>query len=129
MTVEFAYTATTEKDFDTVVEEIKAKIAEKAFRVLHIHDVQATLTEKGFQQQPYKIIELCNAKYAHQVLERDNLIGLMMPCKINVYLENGKTVLSALRPIVLAQFFPEANLDDVAREVDGIICSIVDEVK
>ncbi|MHB1125650.1 MAG: DUF302 domain-containing protein [Bacillota bacterium] len=129
MTVEVAYMATSEKSFDTVVEECSAKIAEKGFRVLHIHDVQASLAEKGFQREPYKIIELCNARYAHQVLQKDSMIGLMMPCKINVYLENGKTVLNALRPIVLARFFPEAELDQVAREVDQIVCGIVDEVK
>jgi len=36
--------------------------------VLHIHDVQATLAAKGFETEPMKIVEVCSARYASQVL-------------------------------------------------------------
>jgi uncharacterized protein (DUF302 family) len=65
---EFERTFTTDRSFDTAVAAIQKKAAEKGFRVLQTHDVAATLAEKGFPREPLKIIEVCNAKYASQVL-------------------------------------------------------------
>lgn len=60
----FDYTVTTEKPFEEAVLAIEKKAGEKGFRVLHTHDVAATLAEKGYPREPLKIIEICNAKYA-----------------------------------------------------------------
>lgn len=127
MEMNFEYTVETEKSFDQAVEAVQAKTAEKGFRVLHVHDVTATLAEKGFQREPLKIIEICNAKYANQVLNADVSIGLFMPCKINVYTKEGQTFLSALLPGVMGSFFPGKGIEPVAAEVEKIVRGIVDE--
>ncbi|MDD4051621.1 MAG: DUF302 domain-containing protein, partial [candidate division Zixibacteria bacterium] len=59
------YTVESGRPFDAVVADVERVTAEKMFRVLHIHDVQATLAEKGFALGPLKIIEICNGKFAH----------------------------------------------------------------
>jgi len=58
-----------------------------------------------------KIIEICNAKYASQVLGKDIKISLMLPCPISVYEEKGKAFISTLRPRVIADFYPEADIN------------------
>ena len=98
-------------------------------RVLHVHDVQKTLAEKGFERDSFKIIEFCNAKYASEFLNTDIKIGLCMPCKINVYVKDRQTFISAMRPIILPQFFPQADLGDKPKEIDQIIQNIVNSVK
>lgn len=125
----FDYTVETKKIFDQAVADVESKTQEKGFRVLHTHDVQATLAEKGFEREPLKIVEVCNSKYASQVLEKDIKIALMLPCPISVYTQNGKTYISALRPKVMKDFYPQAQIDQIAEEVDKIIISIVDEAK
>ncbi|MEE9554700.1 MAG: DUF302 domain-containing protein [candidate division Zixibacteria bacterium] len=122
------YTKTSEKQFDDVVSGVEKTTAERGFRVLHIHNVKATLEEKGFERGPFKIIEICNAKFAHKALGINEDVALFMPCKINVYTKDGKTVLSAARPKVISEFFSEPGLKELADEVDGIVRSIVDEV-
>lgn len=52
-----------------------------------------------------------------------------MPCKINVWVKDGKTVISGLRPTVLAQLFPHADLGTVPQEVEKLIVAIVDEAR
>jgi uncharacterized protein (DUF302 family) len=123
----FEYTVGTAKSFDEAVEAVVQKTAEKGFRVLHVHDVAATLAEKGLVRDPLKIVEVCNAKYAHRVLQADVSVALFMPCKINVYTEDGQTVISALRPAMMAQFFPGSGIEETANEVEGIVRAIVDE--
>ena len=125
----FDYTVTTEKSFDEAVKAVEQETKNAGFRVLHIHDVAATLAEKKFKIKPFKIIELCNAKSAHTVLQADIKIGLCLPCKINVYQKNGKAYISGMRPVILPQFFPKANLGDLPAEVDAVIKGIIDRSK
>ncbi|MGQ9569582.1 MAG: DUF302 domain-containing protein [Thermodesulfovibrionales bacterium] len=125
----FDYTVETNKTFDEAVTAIEAKSKEKGFGVLHIHDIKATLSAKGFDREQLKIIEICNAKYASQVLAKDIKISLMLPCPISVYVEGGKTYISTLRPKVIADFYPQADIKALADEVDRIVLSIVDESK
>ena len=55
--MEFDYTLTTNKIFDEAVQDIQDEIVKAGMRVLHIHNVQKDLAEKGFQRNPLKIIE------------------------------------------------------------------------
>lgn len=124
---EMHYTVKSTKAFDDAVKAVEERCVANGFRVQHIHDVQATLRSKGLEMEPLKIIEVCDAPHAHAVLSKDILVSLMMPCKINVYSRNGETYISGLRPTMLAQFFPEANLQEVAQEVDAIVRRVIDE--
>lgn len=127
--MDFDYTVVTEKSFDQAVEAVEKETKTAGFRVLYIHDVTATLKEKELEIEPYKIIEICNAKSAYSVLKADPKIGLCLPCKINVYQKDGKIYISGMRPIVLPQFFPQANLGNLPTEVDTIIRGIIDRSK
>ncbi|MEK7458019.1 MAG: DUF302 domain-containing protein [Patescibacteria group bacterium] len=124
--MDFDYTVTTKKTFDEAVKAVELETRTAGFRVLYIHDVTATLKEKSFQIEPLKIIEICNAKSAYTALQADVRIGLCLPCKINVYQQDGKTYISGMRPLILPQFFPQANLGTLPKEVDTIIRGIID---
>ena len=127
--MDFDYTVNTEKSFNEAVDAVEQETKSAGFRVLYIHDVAATLKEKSFNIEPFKIIEVCNAKSAYAVLQADVKICLCLPCKINVYQKNGKTYISGMRPVILSQFFPKANLGNLPTEVDTIIRGIIDKSK
>lgn len=127
--MEFDYTKTTTKTFHEAVQAVQEEIAKSGMRVLHVHDVQQSLVEKGFAREPFKIIEFCNAKYANEFLNADIKIGLCMPCKINVYVKDGQVFISGMRPIVLSQFFPNAPLGEMPKEIDQIIQNIINTAK
>lgn len=96
---------------------IEITAQEKGFRVLYIHDMQATLAAKGFTTEPMKIIEICNARFASQVLAKDKKFSLMLPCPISVFVEQGKTFISALKPRVLSDYYPGEGIEEIAEEV------------
>lgn len=127
--MDFDYTTTTTKDFAEVVQSVQDEIAKAGMRVLHIHDVQKTLAEKGFEREPFKIVEFCNAKFANEFLNIDIKIGLCLPCKINVYTKDGQTFISGMRPIVLSQFFPQADLGERPKEIDQTIQNIINNAR
>jgi len=125
----FEITITTKKDFKSAVDSVISETEKAGFRVLYVHDVQETLSKKGFTIQPLKIIEICNAKSAYSVLQADIKIGLCLPCKINVYVKDKQTFISGMRPVVLSQFFPKANLGNLPAEVDQIIQNIINKAR
>jgi uncharacterized protein (DUF302 family) len=123
------YTVETKKPFDEAVRAIEQAASERGFRVLHTHDVAADLAEKGFVREPLKIIEICNARFANEVLSKEIRAALMLPCPITVYQREGKIFLSTLLPAVIASFYPEAGIESVASEVQKIVVEIVDQAK
>lgn len=127
--MDFDYTQITSKSFDSAVKNVEEEIAKAGMRVLHIHDVQKTLTEKGFERDSFKIVEFCNAKYANDFLNTDIKIGLCMPCKINVYIKDNQTFISGMRPTILSQFFPNADLGGAPQEIDQKIQDIINNSK
>ncbi len=127
--MEFDYTITTKKTFDIATQSVQDEIAKANMRVLYIHDVQKALTEKGFERDSFKIIEFCSAKFANEFLNKDIKIGLCLPCKINVYIKDGRTFISGMRPIILSQFFPQADLGERPKEIDQIIQNIINKAK
>ena len=129
MKIDFRFTVETSKAFDRAVQAIEEKAAEKGFRVLHTHDVAATLAEKGFPREPLKIVEVCNARYASEVLEKDINVALMLPCPIAVYTQSGKTFISTMLPTVLAEFYPQTGIEDIAAKVETAIVQIIAEAK
>ena len=126
---QFEHTVTTDRSFDEAVTRIEQATAAKGFRVLHTHDVATTLAEKGFPCQPLKIVEICNAKYASQVLDKDIRISLMLPCPISVYVQDGMTHVSTMLPTAIIGFFPDAGIEDAAAEVERVVLQIVNEVR
>ncbi|MEK7598287.1 MAG: DUF302 domain-containing protein [Patescibacteria group bacterium] len=127
--MEFDYTTATAKIFDSAVQDVQDEIAKAGMRVLYVHDVQKTLGEKGFEREPFKIIEFCSAKFASDFLDIDIKIGLCLPCKINVYAKSGQTFISGMRPIILPHFFPQADLGEKPKEIDQIIQNIINNAK
>ncbi|MDE3062897.1 MAG: DUF302 domain-containing protein [Acidobacteriota bacterium] len=123
----FRYTVKSAKSVPEAVQSVERATAARGFRVLHIHDVAQTLAEKGFHREPLQIVEICNSKYAHEVLQKDIGTALMLPCPIVVYAVNGATQIETMLPSVMKDFFPAAGIESVAELVEKAVIEIVDE--
>ena len=122
-----AYTIPTPRSFDEAVAAVQQNTAAHGFRVLHVHDMAASLAEKGFPREPLKIVEICNARYASEVLEKDITAVLMLPCPVAVYQQEGKVHISTMLPSAIAGFFPGKSLEFVAEQVELAVLAIVNE--
>jgi uncharacterized protein (DUF302 family) len=121
------FTVPTDKTYTAAVQAVVDAGADHGFKIQFVHDVAATLAEKGFEREPLTIVEMCNAKAASQVLAEDVLIGLMLPCPVMVYEQDGDVLISAMRPSLMTAFFPDAEITDVANEVEAKIIAIVEQ--
>jgi len=125
---DFAYIVETEKNFDWAVVAVLKAVERKGWTIFQIYDLKERLAAKGFEQKPLKIIEICSGKYANLFLDKNRLISLCMPCKINVLEEYGKVKIVGMKPTMISQFFPEVNQEEVL-EAEEDIKEIVDNSK
>jgi len=127
-TEDFTYIVETEKSFDEAVVSVLKSVEQKGWSLFQIYDVKERLAAKGFKQEPLKIIEICSGKHANNFLNKNRLISLCMPCKINVLEENGKIKIAGMKPTMISQFFPEVS-EEESEEVEKEIREIVDNAR
>ena len=91
------YTITTDTPLQQVKDEMVAHAKEAGFGVLGSYEFQQILESKGFPiEREITGFELCSPKAAQQALTDMPEISVYLPCRISVYEENGKTVLSTI---------------------------------
>ncbi len=128
MSDELAFRLKSKKPVEEVAEALQEKSVENQFRVLAVHDVQATLAEKGFERGPLKIIEVCNSGFAYEALKKDIDVSMFMPCKFTVYRQDDATVVTLARPTMISKMLPESNLDSLASEVEERLKKVMQEI-
>ncbi|PIN90128.1 hypothetical protein COU57_04500 [Candidatus Pacearchaeota archaeon CG10_big_fil_rev_8_21_14_0_10_32_14] len=127
-TEDFAYIVETEKSFDEAVVSVLKSVEKKGWSLFNVYDIKERLAVKGFEQKPLKIIEICSAKHANNFLNKNRLISLCMPCKINVLEEDEKVEIIGMKPTIISQFFPEVSKEE-AQEAEKDIKEIIDDAK
>jgi uncharacterized protein (DUF302 family) len=116
-TIEHSMRAKVNQPYETAVERTIAALKEQGFGVLTEIDVQATLKKKldiGFRR--YIILGACNPSLAHRALTAELEIGLLLPCNVIVYEEDGGSVVSIQDPISMLGMAQNANLEPIAQE-------------
>ena len=104
--------------FADAVGRVRAALAEQGFGVLTEIDVTATLRARlGEQMEDYIILGACNPPFAHQALEIDRSMGLLLPCNVVVRATPAGTVVEALDPQVMVTLTGQPELKPVADEV------------
>jgi uncharacterized protein (DUF302 family) len=108
---------------NTKLEEARARItsalAEQGFGVLTEIDVKATLKNKlDVDFRPYVILGACNPPIAHEALQAEPGIGLILPCNVVVAEDDaGGAVISVIKPEAM---FSLVNREALAPLVDRV---------
>ena len=123
---DFVYIVETKKRFDEAVVSVLKTVEQKGWTIFQIYDIKERLAAKGFEQKPLKIIEICSGKYANNFLNRNRMVSICMPCKINVLEDDGKVKIIGMKPTMISSFFPEVSQGE-ALEVEKDIKEIVDK--
>ena len=127
MIEKFVHKIETDKPFEDVVQAIEINATDNQFRVLHTHNVQETLAEKGFEIRPLKIMEICNSGFAYKALGLDANVSLFMPCKYVVAQQDNNVKVTLLKPSMIAEFINGDELRDLASEVETKLIKIMED--
>ena len=105
--------------FDEVVGRVTEELKKEGFGVLSDIDVQATLKAKlGIDRPPYRILGACNPPYAHQALEEDPDIGLLLPCNVVVREDgDGSVTVAFMDPAAVLGLVQRSELEELGAQV------------
>ena len=85
--------------FEDARSRITDALKHQGFGILTEIDVKTTLkTKLNLDFRRYVILGACNPQLAHQALEAELGIGLLLPCNVCVWEEDGGSVVSITRP-------------------------------
>ena len=105
---------------DAAVEKITAALADEGFGVLTTIDVKTTLKKKiDVDFHDYRILGACNPKFAHQALQIDPSMGLMLPCNIVVQAQGDDTKVEFINAQAMFAMMDSPEMKPIADEVDA----------
>ena len=123
-----AYTLSeaTTAPFAETLASVRSELAAEGFGVLSEIDVQATLGAKlGVEVEPYVILGACNPPLAHQALDAEPALGVLLPCNVVVYERDGLTHVSAIDPERMLSIVDNDELAPIAAKVKARLASVV----
>ena len=125
------YIVESNKSFEQAATDLDAAVKKHGFGVLHVHDLGATLREKGVPfAEECRVFEVCNPQQAARVLASDMRLNMALPCRISVYSEQGKTRIGLIEPKqMLSALSQDPDLMQVAAEVEEQVIRMVDEAR
>jgi uncharacterized protein (DUF302 family) len=123
----YTLTETTPLPYHEAVERVRTELKTEGFGVLCEIDVQATMREKlGVEGEPYLILGACNPPLAHQALQAEPDLGVLLPCNVVVYRRGGETYISAVDPERMLSIVANGELASVAADVKGRLRAVVE---
>ncbi len=106
-------------DFNTAIERITESLKTEGFGILTEIDAQATLKKKlDVDMPPYKILGACNPPFAHQAIQAEPSIGLLLPCNVLVRQdEAGAVHVEIMDPNAILTLVDKPGIGDLAAQV------------
>lgn len=116
--------------FEKAEEAVTQELKKQGFGILTRIDAKEKFKEKlGIDFKNYVILGACNPSLAHKAILAEEDIGLMLPCNVLVYEQEGKTVLSVIRPATAMGMIENEALKQIAVEVEEKLQQVFDSVK
>jgi uncharacterized protein (DUF302 family) len=130
--MDIALSTTLHTTFDDAVVRTREALAQQGFGVLTEIDMKATLKAKlGEDMEDYLILGACNPPLAHEAVDVDRQIGVLLPCNVVVRSDlanDGAVIVEAMNPQVLVEVTGDPGLKDIADRVTAKMQAAIDQL-
>ena len=116
---------------DEALARVPEALKSEGFGVLTEIDVRGTLEKKlGVDFRRYTILGACNPPLAHEALQADLEVGLMLPCNVVVYEgDDGKAVVLAIDPTQTMAAAGNPKLVELAEVVRQKLARVIEKLE
>ena len=128
-TSEYGVIRATKLQFDEAIAQTEIALKKEGFGVLCQIDIQAKLKEKLQADFPrYVILGACNPPLALQALQKDINLGLLLPCNVVVYEEDGQVKIGVVNAVKMLSVANQPGMEGLARQVNEKLQRALDTV-
>lgn len=126
----YAISRTLDRSFEETIQHVTEALKTEGFGILTEIDIRETLKEKlDVDFRPYRILGACNPALAHQALQVEPHIGLMLPCNVIVQdAGEGKTEVSAVDPVASMSAIENEALGDISMQVRARLERVIESL-
>jgi uncharacterized protein (DUF302 family) len=125
----FSFSIELDLPYEEAIEKTTDALKVEGFGVLTKIDVTATLKEKLDEEfRNYVILGACNPSLAHEALNLQMDVGLLLPCNAIVYEESGKSVVSIIDPIAMLGVIEYPELGSVAEKARERLLRVIESL-
>ncbi len=125
----YGYKKQVRASFEGALEKTREELQKEGFGILTEIDVKATLKKKlDVDYDNYLILGACNPPFAYQALQAEKDIGLLLPCNVIVYEQDGKIFVSAIVPTVAMGMVNNEDLRGIAAQVEEKLKKVIDSI-
>ncbi len=125
----YGFSKTVDLPYNETVEKVRETLKAEGFGVLCEIDIKEKLKEKlGVDFRNYVILGACNPPLAHETLQREIKIGLLLPCNVIVYEEEGRTVVAAIDAAKVLSVVANSELNATAEQVNDKLRRVIDSI-
>lgn len=103
--------------YERALERVRSALQTEGFGILTMVDMKATLREKlGAAFRKYSILGACNPALAQRALSEDLEAGLVLPCAVVVYEDDGGALVSIADPRAAVERLGNPALRPIAED-------------
>jgi uncharacterized protein (DUF302 family) len=117
----YGFNVTIDASMEDAEAKVREALAAEGFGVLTEIDVQKVMKAKlDIDRSGYKILGACNPNLAHEAIEAEPDIGLLLPCNVLLREEDGgKINVSFMDPVAVLGMVDNPKIGEVAPIVQG----------
>jgi uncharacterized protein (DUF302 family) len=129
--MKYYFEKTLKTDFETAVAKTKEALKSEGFGVLSEIDIHEKLKEKlGVDFRKYKILGACNPAYAYKALQKEDKIGVMLPCNVIIQkITEGKIEVAAVDPVASMSAIENPGLRDIAGDIQKKLINVIEKLE
>lgn len=125
----YRYRRQVDLNYEDAMAKLKQELQKEGFGVLTEIDVKETLKKKlNVDFNKYAILGACNPPFAHQALQAETDIGVLMPCNVIVYEKEGKTFVATTLPTITMGSVDNQALAPLAPQIESKLKKAIDSV-
>ena len=127
--ITYGFEKAVDLNFEEAEKQITAEMKKEGFGIVSKVNMKDKFKEKlNIDYKNYIILGFCNPPSAHEAVESEENIGLLLPCNVVVYDKDNKTNISVIKPSVAMSMVDNPGLGAMAMKIGEKLKSALERV-
>lgn len=116
--------------FDEAIDKVIEELTKEDFNIVSKVDFKETFSEKlNIDYPDYVVLGACNAKFAHDAVSAEVLLGLMLPCNILVKrIDKDSIEIAIVDPVASLSIFDNDKVEKIAYVLQDKLVSVINNI-